>query len=201
MSEQSTGPTRGFVILVAVLATIVLLPASTAFSQGTGTVGVLVEFPGADMRAFCVDVETPSDNVTTLLATGLDVVTKDWGWGITVCAIEDIGCFPPDECWCDVCSWTFFRWNQTENAWDFPMDLTVDDGDVTAWVWTDFDPETFMPNNWPSLKDVTLDQVCAIQAEREFVPEPATVLLLGSGLASLAGYAGLRIRASRTESS
>ena len=28
----------------------------------------------------------------------------------------------------------------------------------------------------------------------EFVPEPGTVLLLGSGLMGLAGYAGLRLR-------
>jgi hypothetical protein len=33
------------------------------------------------------------------------------------------------------------------------------------------------------------------QAEEEFVPEPGTVLLMGSGLAGLAGYATLRWRA------
>jgi hypothetical protein len=30
--------------------------------------------------------------------------------------------------------------------------------------------------------------------ESEFVPEPGSVLLLGSGLMGLAGYAGLRLR-------
>jgi len=35
--------------------------------------------------------------------------------------------------------------------------------------------------------------VLGVLAE-EFVPEPGTVLLLGSGLMGLAGYAGLRLR-------
>ncbi len=36
--------------------------------------------------------------------------------------------------------------------------------------------------------------VCLNPCEAEFVPEPATIMLLGSGLASLAGYATLRWR-------
>jgi hypothetical protein len=33
-----------------------------------------------------------------------------------------------------------------------------------------------------------------VECEEEFVPEPSSVLLLGSGLLGLAGYAGLRFR-------
>jgi len=156
----------------------------------------VTSFPDGEVRAFCVEVETPTTDVPPLLATGLDVETKDWGWGVTVCRIEDLGC-PAEDCWCDPegRSWAFFRW--AENGWHSPMDLTVEEGDVTAWVWTDWDPDTWLPNNWPSLEDVTLDKVCAMQFEQEFVPEPGTVLLLGSGLASLAGSAGLKLRASR----
>jgi len=39
-----------------------------------------------------------------------------------------------------------------------------------------------------------LDGIAFLPLEEEFVPEPGTVLLLGSGLMGLAGYAGLRWR-------
>jgi len=190
-------------IVCGVLAALTLLAVTTAFGQGTGTVGVLVEFPGGDVRAFCVDVETPTTNVPPLLATGLDVETG-FG-GDAVCGIEGIGC-PEEDCWCecpftpgDPCFlWNYCRWNQADGVWDCPFDLTVEEGDVIAWVWGELDTATFAPIDTPSLDDVTLDQVCARQFEQEFVPEPATVLLLGSGLAGLAGYAGLRVRASKS---
>jgi hypothetical protein len=44
-----------------------------------------------------------------------------------------------------------------------------------------------------------LAQVCLAAPEEEFVPEPGTIALLGTGLASLGGYATLRWRLRRKE--
>jgi len=191
------------------MVALLLVPA-VAHSQDTFTVAQLVEFPTGELMPFCRDIETPTDNITALRATELDLTIKDWGFGFTVCAIEGLGC-PEEDCFCECplpeCKqWTFFRWNAANRAWETSEDTTIEAGDVVAWLWTELDTTVdypWPPAETPSLENVTLNKICELEEEQrflaEFVPEPGTILLLGSGMAGLAGYASLKLRASKDE--
>lgn len=198
-------------ICVGALLAVTALPPSIAFGQDTSTVGQIVEFPDGEMRAFCRELETPTDNVTALLATDLDLAIKDWGFGYTVCGIEGLGC-PEEDCFCkcplpDCKQWTFFRWNNADGEWEQTEDTTLQAGDIVGWLWTELNTSADYP--WPalgspSLQNVTLTRVCELEEEQvfseDFVPEPGTLLLLGSGIAGIAGYAALRVKGSTKQS-
>ena len=64
-------------------------------------------------------------------------------------------------------------------------------GEWRGQFWQQADGVPVVPERIPAVATFTLARDCAAL---EFVPEPGTILLLGSGLVGLAGYAGLRWR-------
>jgi hypothetical protein len=85
-----------------------------------------------------------------------------------------------------------FRFNAYQQEWFCPPGEAECPERTEGWVeWPPFDYDLVWEA--PDAFGTICLNPCEVQ--EEFVPEPATMLLLGSGLLSLAGYAGLRRRA------
>lgn len=209
MSVRNLAPSFRVGIVCGVVAMVMLLPAASAFGQGPGTVGMYIEYGDGAAEVYCMETAVPVRYVEALIeAENMGGHVVEWkefeGLGKALCGIDRPplgalgrgveGCEATD-CFCNPDAFWNYHYLPTSGEWSWNHwgDMTLYDGDVGAYVFGAWGTQP--------VQLLTLAEICAIQAEREFVPEPGTVLLLGSGLASLAGYAGLRIRASRTESS
>jgi len=183
------------VLVVALLAGAFALPA---LAQGSvKQVGLVVRFNDGTEHLQIVTVPAEATAMDALLASSLDVAWADFGWGVSICGINADGC-TVENCFCDPNHfWAFWTLNAAGADWDASAvgagAVTPADKSVIGFSWSGFDAN-FNPTVKPTPHTFAeLEQLLNPPAPQE-VPEPATILLLGGGLASLAGYVGLRRR-------
>jgi hypothetical protein len=131
--------------------------------------------PDSEAYGYCQVVEAPQEGVIAKAGRH----TADYEMRIDLEGSE-LNCAGAGDC---------FRFYAYQGEWFCPPGEAECPEPTEGWVeWPafDYDPVWEAPDAFGT--------ICLNPCEVEFVPEPGTVLLLGSGLASLAGYAGLRRR-------
>ena len=150
--------------------------------------------PGFD----CIDLDLPTWwywDVTEIVQSWVDCTNENYGfaflnqdpaYGI---ALGRCGEFPSD-----LTPELYIRYNDTEEV---TIKLDCDKGQVaTIDSFGGGYPRETVSFGWPDAEERGFVRFPGIK-EPPFVPEASTMILFGSGLAGLAGYASLRLRARR----
>jgi hypothetical protein len=189
------------ILLVALLAGLF---ATAGVAQGsTKQVGLVVRFSNGSEHLQIVTVPTDASAFQALLASSLSVASSDSGFGPAICGLNNDGC-PADNCFCDPNHfWAFWTLNAAGTDWDASMvgvsAQTPADKSVIGFAWSGFDANWNptvkpTPHTFADLQRLVATPTPTPTPVPQEVPEPATIILLGGGLASLAGYLGLRWR-------
>lgn len=176
------------VLTGALLLTALLAPV--ALADDGKQVGLVIRWSDGSEHTEIVSVDADATGLDALLASSVEVATYDAGFGMAVCSIGGEGC-PANDCFCDAEHFWGY-WNLVDGEWVASAVGAANhvpaDGAVDGWTWTGFDAE-FDPTVEPPL--YTYEEIEDMQAPAE-IPEPATLLLLGSGLAGLFAIARAR---------
>jgi len=122
--------------------------AKVAASQdGPDSAQVIVQYAPGDIDVKPISFTAPISGVVALEYTGLDIITKDYSWGIAVCSIGGVGC-TADDCFCGGSTfWNYSYWDGT--SWQGylvgPADTSVFDGAIEGWRWGEWSGDPIPP--------------------------------------------------------
>ncbi|HIC89314.1 MAG TPA: PEP-CTERM sorting domain-containing protein [Anaerolineae bacterium] len=172
---------------LAALVLVLALTASSILAAGaTKRVGLVVRFSDGSTHTEIVEVLADATTFDVLEASTLQVASSDSGFGPAICGLNNDGC-PADDCFCDPAHyWAYYH--LVGDAWEASMvgvgGYIPTDQSVEGFAWSGFDAN-YSPTVQPPVMTFAEIEAAAAPAE---IPEPATMLLLGGGVAALAGY-------------
>lgn len=184
---------RRLVVMLFVAVILAALPGSIdAAGQTTKQVGLVVAFPDGSKHIEVVTAPASATTFEVLSAAGITLGSQSTAFGPALCSIDGFGC-PATDCFCDMEHyWAYYhleagRW---VTAAEGVGSYVPADGAVEGLAWSGFDA-SYNPTVQPPV--YTFAQIVDETSPRPVaIPEPGSLMLLGAGLAGLAGYVSRR---------
>jgi threonine dehydrogenase-like Zn-dependent dehydrogenase len=184
----------GALLVMSVLSLGVI--GALAQDAGTKRVGLVIAYSEDEEHLEIVEVPVAATTFDVLEAADIELASESTDFGPAICSIDAVGC-PADNCFCDPAHfWAYYHLDAETETWAAALEgvggFVPADGAVEGLAWSGFD-ESFNPTVQPPV--YTFDQIeRETMPEPVAIPEPATLLLVATGLAGLAGYARMRSR-------